>query len=194
MRPRFLNARLTDASIGWNSRPVVLADRRGLGKLQRGVVGLAGTDADDALDVGDENLAVADLAGLGRLEDGLDHLIGQVAANGHLDPGLGHKIHHIFSAAVQLGMAALTTKSLYFRDSHSRNADIRERGAHVVELERLDDCGDQFHVVNSPSRYLWAMLRRLEHFCSFHATGNENGKSSGFQGFPRFAAVRYALL
>jgi hypothetical protein len=38
------------------------------------------------------------------------------------------------------------------------------------------------------------MLRRLEHFCSFHATGKENGKITGFQALRRFAAVRYALL
>ena len=34
--------------------------------LQRRVVRLAGADADDAVDVGDEDLAVADLAGLRR--------------------------------------------------------------------------------------------------------------------------------
>jgi hypothetical protein len=38
------------------------------------------------------------------------------------------------------------------------------------------------------------MLRRLEHFCSFHATGAEIAKITGFQAFRRFAAVRYALL
>src|SRR5665213_1195182 len=84
----------------------------------------------------------------------------------------------------------LPAKSFYFRDSHSRDADVRQCGAHVVELERLDDRGDQFHVVNSPSRYLWAMLRRPEHFCSFHAMRNTIGKSGVFRPlrFSRSAA------
>src|SRR5262249_33829961 len=50
--------------------------------LERGIVRLAGADADDAVDVGDEDLAVADLAGLRGLEDRFDHLIHEVAAHG----------------------------------------------------------------------------------------------------------------
>src|SRR5580700_7558763 len=50
-------------------------------QLERGVVRLAGADANDALDLGDENLAVTDLAGLGGLEDGLDDLVGEIAAH-----------------------------------------------------------------------------------------------------------------
>src|SRR5580700_1227831 len=62
------------------------------GQLQRGVVGFAGADADHALDLRDEDLAVADLAGLGGLEDRLDHLLGQLAAHGDLDARLGDKV------------------------------------------------------------------------------------------------------
>ena len=46
-------------------KPAPALNRRDAGALQRRVVGLAGADADHALDVGDEDLAVADLAGLG---------------------------------------------------------------------------------------------------------------------------------
>src|SRR5215469_13506260 len=49
------------------------------GPLQRAVVGLPGADADDPLDVGDEDLAVTDLAGLRGLHDRLDDLIDQIA-------------------------------------------------------------------------------------------------------------------
>jgi hypothetical protein len=45
-----------------------------------------------------------------------------------------------------------------------------------------------------PSRYLWAMLRRPEHFCSFHAMRKANRKIARFQAFQRLAAVRAALL
>src|SRR5580704_16789757 len=79
-------------------------------KLERGVVGLAGADADHPLDVGDKDLAVADLAGLGGLDDGLDHLIDEIAAHRDLDAGLGHEVDHVFRAAVELGVAALAPK------------------------------------------------------------------------------------
>ena len=46
--------------------------RRLLEDLDRRFVGLAGADAHHLLDRRDEDLAVADLAGLGRLDDGLD--------------------------------------------------------------------------------------------------------------------------
>ena len=49
--------------------------------LERRVIRLARADADHAIDVGDEDLAVADLAGLRGLEDGFNHLVDEVAAN-----------------------------------------------------------------------------------------------------------------
>ena len=45
-----------------------------------GVVGLARADTDDTIDVGDEDFAVADFAGLGRFDDRIDHLIDEIAA------------------------------------------------------------------------------------------------------------------
>src|SRR6185503_785313 len=55
--------------------------------LQRGVVRLAGTNANDALDLGDEDFAVADLSRFGGLHDGFDDLVDQVAAYRDLDAG-----------------------------------------------------------------------------------------------------------
>src|SRR5258708_30215057 len=43
--------------------------------LQRGVVGLAGANAQNSQDVGDKNLAVADLPGFRSADYGLHHLI-----------------------------------------------------------------------------------------------------------------------
>src|SRR6516225_1980688 len=118
-------------------------------RLQRAVVGLAGADADDALDVGYE-----DLAGLGRLHDGLDDLIDQVAPHRNLDPRLGYEVDNVLRAAIQLGVSALAPKSLHLGDRHPRHTDVRERGAYVVELEGLDDRCDQFHERTLPLRGL----------------------------------------
>ena len=45
-----------------------------------GRVGLAGADAHGVLEIGDENLAVADLAGLGGRGDGFDGLVDLVGS------------------------------------------------------------------------------------------------------------------
>ena len=112
---------------------------------ERRVVGLAGADADHTIDVGDEDLAVTDLAGLGGLDDRLDDLVDEVAAHRDFDAGLGHEVDDVLGPAVELGVAALAAEALDLGDRHAGDADLRERRADVVELEGLDDCGDQFH-------------------------------------------------
>ena len=109
-----------------------------------------------------------DFAGLGGLDDRLDHLVHQVAAHRHLDAGLGHEVDDVLGAAVQLGVPALPSETLHLRHRHARDADVRERGAHVVELEGLDDGGDQFH--ERILRHCGPGTLRREGFCSFHAT------------------------
>jgi hypothetical protein len=42
-------------------------------------------------------------------------------------------------------VAALATEALNLRHRHAGNAYLRQRSTHVVEFERLDDGGDQFH-------------------------------------------------
>src|SRR5262249_59021492 len=95
--------------------------------------------------VGDEDLAVADLAGLRGADDGLDHLVDEIAAHRHLDARLRHEVDHVLGAAVELGVTALAAEALDLGHRHAGDADVGERGAHVVELEGLDDRGDEFH-------------------------------------------------
>src|SRR5581483_9082809 len=113
-----------------------------MGRSQRRVVRLASSDPDHPLDVGDEDLAVTDLAGLGGLENRLDHLVDEVAPNGDLDPGLGNEVDHVLRTSVELRVAALAPEALHLGDGHAGYADVRERSAHVIELERFDDRGD----------------------------------------------------
>src|SRR5690554_1104192 len=58
-------------------------------RLQRVGTGLAGADAYRLLQVDDEDLAVADLAGVGGLDDGLDGALDQIVVQGHVDLHLG---------------------------------------------------------------------------------------------------------
>src|SRR6478735_9883225 len=59
---------------------------------ERGVVGLARTDTNDTVDIGDEDLAVADLAGLGGLQDGFDHLIDEITADSYFNLGFRDEV------------------------------------------------------------------------------------------------------
>src|SRR3970040_433059 len=71
--------------------------------LERGHIGFAGADADDFLEIEDEDLAVADLSGIGRLLDRLDHLLEQLGLHCSLDLYFRQEIDHVLRAAVELG-------------------------------------------------------------------------------------------
>ena len=113
-------------------------------------VGLAGADAHRLIDRGDENLAVADLAGLGGADDGVDHLVDAVGRHRHLDPDLGQEVHRVFGAAVDFGVALLAAVAFDLGHGHAVHADRDQRVADFLELEWLDDGDDQFHGL--PSR------------------------------------------
>ena len=59
----------------------------------------------------------------------------------------------VFRAAVDLGLALLPAEALHLGDGEALHAERRQRLAHVVELEGLDDGHDQLHVA-APSRLL----------------------------------------
>ena len=57
----------------------------------------------------------------------------------HLDLDLGQEVDHVFGAAIELGVALLAPETLDLGHRHAGDADFRQRLAHLVELERLDD-------------------------------------------------------
>src|ERR1700733_7723052 len=114
-------------------------------QLQRVGVGFAGANADHLIQRIHENLAVADLAALGRLRDGLDDTFYKIFRHGDLQLDFRQKVDDIFSAAIQLRVTFLPTESLHFGDGYALHADLGERLAHVVELERLDYRHHHFH-------------------------------------------------
>src|SRR6201999_4453620 len=84
--------------------------------LDRVEPGFTGPDADGLLDIGHENLAVADPPGLRGAPDRVDGALDELVGNDDLDLHLGQEVDDVFRAPVQLGMALLTPETLGFRD------------------------------------------------------------------------------
>src|SRR5690606_3948283 len=114
---------------------------------KRLVSGLAGTDAHGVLEIGDEDLAVADRARRRGRDDRFDRLLDEVVGNRRLDLRLRHEVDGVFRAAVKLRVPLLATNAFDFRDRQSLDAGLAQRLTHVFELERLDDCRDPLHLL-----------------------------------------------
>ena len=112
---------------------------------RRVVPALPGPDTHDLVDRGDPHLAVTDLAGRGGLDDGVHDAGGVELADDDLDADLGHEVHLVLRTAVDLGVAALAAEALDLADREAGDADQLECVLDVVELERLDDRGDELH-------------------------------------------------
>src|SRR5690606_6712611 len=105
----------------------------------------AGPHADHRVDRPRPDLAGADLAGVGGLDDGVVDLLVVVLLDADLDPDLGHQVHLVLGAAVDLGVAALPAVPARLAHRHALDAGLLQRRLDVVELERLDDRGDEPH-------------------------------------------------
>src|SRR5476651_2841497 len=84
---------------------------------------LAGADADGLLDGADEDLAVADLAGMRGLLDRLDSSLYLGVIDHDLDLHLGQEADEILGTTIDLGLALLATETLHFADREAGNAD-----------------------------------------------------------------------
>src|SRR5262245_65812499 len=106
---------------------------------------LAGPDAHGLFHVRHEDLPVADAAGLGRGDDRVDRLLYHVVAEHELELHLGEKVHDIFGAAIELGVALLAAEALGLGHGDALEADFLQRLLHLIKLEGLDDRFDLFH-------------------------------------------------
>ena len=77
------------------------------------------------LDRGDEDLAVADLAGLGGLDDRVDAALGVAVLDDDLDLHLGQEVDDVLGAAVELGVALLPAEALDLGDGQARTRRSR---------------------------------------------------------------------
>ena len=113
----------------------------------------AGADPDRRLHRRHEDLAVADVARLGRRRHHLRHLVDEVVGDDDLDLDLGQEVDGVLTAAVQLGVALLPAEPAHLGDRHADDPDAGQRLLHVVQLERLDDCLDLFHSATLPGKH-----------------------------------------
>jgi hypothetical protein len=72
----------------------------------------SGPDANRLLDVEHEDLAVADAAGVGGLNDRVDGLLEQLVRERDLDLDLRQEIDDVLGAAVEFGMSLLSAEAL----------------------------------------------------------------------------------
>ena len=71
----------------------------------------AGTDPHNSINAGDPDFAVADLAGAGGIDDGVDDTVDITVVAQDLDLQLGHEVHGVLRPAVHLCVASLTAES-----------------------------------------------------------------------------------
>src|SRR5689334_14706348 len=109
---------------------------------------LSGTHSDHRLDRDRPDLAVADPPGLRRLDHHADQVVGVLVLAEDLDAHLRHQVDLVLSPAVHLRVPALPAVSACFGDRQAVDAERLQRGLDVVQLERLDDSGDELHLVS----------------------------------------------
>ena len=77
---------------------------------------------------------------------GLLHMeIIQARLEREFDLDLGQQVNNILSTAIQLGVPLLPPEPTNLGHRHALHADIRQRFAHCVEPERLNDRNQHFH-------------------------------------------------
>src|SRR5215475_9702305 len=107
-----------------------------------------GADSDHRLDRDRPDLAVADPVGLRRLDHHADQVVGVLVLAEDLDADLRHQVDLVLGPAVHLRVPALPAVSACFGDRQAVDAERLQRGLDVVQLERLDDSGDELHLVS----------------------------------------------
>src|ERR1700751_3360122 len=108
-------------------------------------VGLAGADANRMVEVDDENLAVADLSGLGRRGDRIDGLVDLLGGDCDLDLDLGQEAHRVFGAAIDFRVPLLSAVPFDFRHRETVNADGGQGVPDFFQFKWLDDRHNNFH-------------------------------------------------
>src|SRR6188472_465219 len=96
---------------------------------------LSGADPDHAVDRGDPDLPVTDLAGAGGLDDRVHHLVGEGVVGDDLHADLRHEVHGVLRTPVDLRMALLAAVALHLADRHAEHAELLQRALHVLQDE-----------------------------------------------------------
>ena len=107
-------------------------------RLHRPVAAFVGADAPGVLHGRDEDFADANLAGLGRLDDGFHRGLHLGVRQHRFDFYLRQEIHRVFAAAINLRVPLLATEALGFRDGKIFVSPIEE----AIRI-RTEEKGDQ---------------------------------------------------
>src|SRR5688572_10253291 len=133
--------------------------------LDRLGAGFPGADAYRRGELGHEYLAVAGAAGARDVGDRLDHLVDDGVLDGELDPGFRLQVDAMRGAPVAFDVPELTAETQNLGHGQALNPDVRNGLPQVIQLEGLDDCGDQLH-----RRLLRTRHTPETQKCTIHAT------------------------
>src|SRR5262249_30356044 len=133
---------------GLSRRPVRANERRRRRSpdhpsSHRVVPEFARADPHEALEVDGPDLAVADLARPGGVGDEIDDLVGLARVDDDLDLYLGNELGLVLGAAEDLRLAALAPEALDLGDREAADTGGPQGLFDVLQLEGLDDGGDQ---------------------------------------------------
>src|SRR5579883_3445330 len=118
-----------------------------LSKLQGALTPLVVTNADRLIDLGQENLAVADLARAGRRDDGLHRLLHDGVGQHRLELDLGDEVDGVLTPAVELGVALLAAMATHLEHGHALDADFVQGVLDRFQLGGLNDGIDFDHEI-----------------------------------------------
>jgi hypothetical protein len=105
-----------------------------------------GPDADGLFDGGDEDFAIADLTGLGRLDDGGYCGLQLFVGEDDFQFNFWQEVDRIFAAAIDFSMTFLAAEPFNFTDGHAFDPDFAEGILHFFELEWFYNGFDFFHL------------------------------------------------
>jgi hypothetical protein len=114
--------------------------------LNRLVPSFLGSNAISVIDAVNENLAIANLAGLGGFNNGINGGGHLVFGKDDFDFDFGQKIDVVFAAAINLGMALLPSIPFDLGDSHALNAHVIQSLFDIVHPERFDNRFNLLHI------------------------------------------------
>src|ERR1700691_2598151 len=117
-------------------------------KSKRGLSAVAVADADGFIDGGDEDLAVANLSRPGGGAERSDNLLGARVRHEHFELHFRKQIDFIFRPAIGLGVAFLAAVATHFRDRDALHADANESFLYLVQLVRLYNRFNLFHMAS----------------------------------------------
>ena len=115
--------------------------------IQGDITCFARSNPDGSFNGEDDDLAVADLAGLGCRLDRLDHASKRCIGHHRGDHGLGEQPGFHLDAPVDLGVAHLLAEALNGGDCHAVDAEAHKSILDGIKLFGADDGLDLFHVV-----------------------------------------------